>query len=277
MVGVQLPDGASLGRTGTALDEVDARSRWRRRACEQVVAIAGMSVLDNMRAARQCRRRLRHPRRLGRARQGKGQDIRSIAQTPAARDGRALQDGRGYRARRRRRSRASAMPAASRCRSSSATAASTLAKLQDVTDEADRAGAHPDRDRQPGDDLPRRRAAHRGRGRPRQGREPERRRSATCSRRCPPISARPTSTTSTSSARPCRSMSRPIRSSARGPRTCCTLDVRSQRRQDGADRRAGADRAGPWRRADHPLQPLSLGHDHRRAGAGLQLGPGARR
>jgi len=61
----------------------------------------------------------------------KGQDLRSIAlhfQKELA----GMQDGRAFRWRRRP-SRASATPRASRCRSSSATAASTLGKLQAVT------------------------------------------------------------------------------------------------------------------------------------------------
>ena len=39
MVGVQLPDGASLERTGAALERGHARSPWRRPGVEQVVAI----------------------------------------------------------------------------------------------------------------------------------------------------------------------------------------------------------------------------------------------
>ena len=91
---------------------------------EQVVAIAGMSVLDSNSAAGQCRRRLRHPQGLGRARQGGGRGPaldRHAHQRATRRSCRTAAPSRSCR----RRSRASAMPAASRCRSSSATAAST--------------------------------------------------------------------------------------------------------------------------------------------------------
>jgi hydrophobic/amphiphilic exporter-1 (mainly G- bacteria), HAE1 family len=92
MVAVQLPDGAALGRTGKALDEV-ARIAGQTPGVKQVVAIAGLSMLDNM-------------SQLANAgvafvilddwdARGKkpGQDIRSIAQAMQRATG-ALQDGR---------------------------------------------------------------------------------------------------------------------------------------------------------------------------------------
>jgi HAE1 family hydrophobic/amphiphilic exporter-1 len=46
LVGVQLPDGASLGRTQSIMTEVDAIAR-KNPAVENVIAISGISVLDN--------------------------------------------------------------------------------------------------------------------------------------------------------------------------------------------------------------------------------------
>ena len=70
------------------------------------------------------------------------------------------------------------------------------------------------------DDLPQRGAARDPDGRPRPRPDPARVRSATSSRRSPTMSARPMSTSSTSSASPCRSMSRRIRNSGCIPKIC---------------------------------------------------------
>ena len=47
VVGVQLPDGAALGRTQSALDEVTQIARATPRASIRSIAISGISVLDN--------------------------------------------------------------------------------------------------------------------------------------------------------------------------------------------------------------------------------------
>ena len=86
---------------------------------------------------------------------------------------------------RRRRSRASAMPAASPCRSSCATAASTIGKLQAI-DRRHRRQCADAKSRCSGVSTSFRaeRAAVRRRGRPRQGRDAAASPSARCSRRC---------------------------------------------------------------------------------------------
>ena len=61
---VQLPDGASLERTQKALDRVQQIAR-KTPGVEQVVTIAGISVLDDSVVALQRRRRLHHPEGLG--------------------------------------------------------------------------------------------------------------------------------------------------------------------------------------------------------------------
>ena len=158
----------------------------------------------------------------------------------------------------RRRSRASAMPRASRCRSSSATAASTSPSCRAPTDEVVEQARTQTSIANPCHDLPRRRAAHRDRRRPRQGGEPERRggrrvRDAVGVRRLdlrqPLQQVRP----EPAGLRPGRFA---VSRAARGP---AAAERAQQRRQDGADRRAGADQAGAGRGADQPLQPLSLG------------------
>jgi HAE1 family hydrophobic/amphiphilic exporter-1 len=88
---------------------------------------------------------------------------------------------------------------------------------------------------------------------------------------CRPTSARPTPTTSTSSAEPGRSLSRPTSSSAPSATT-----------SPGSRSAAAAARWSRFRpcsghqpgRVEHrpPLQPLQLGVDHRQRGPGLQLG-----
>ena len=68
LVSVQLPDGASLARTRDAL-RTGLRDRATRiDSVAQVIAIAGISVLDNSAHARQCRRRLCGAQGLERAR-----------------------------------------------------------------------------------------------------------------------------------------------------------------------------------------------------------------
>ena len=101
-------------------------------------------------------------------------------------------------------------------------------------------------------------------------------RSATSSPRCRPTSARPTSTTSTCSAAPTRSASRPTRAfRAASPRTSARLEVRNrQGEMVPLGTLANVEHTlGPA--IDHALQPLPVGRDQRRAGAGLQLRRGA--
>jgi len=92
MVAVQLPDGASLGRTSRALDEV-ARIAGQTPGVKQVVAITGASMLDNM--AQLANAGVAFVTLDDWDARGKktGQDIRSIAQT-LQRATSVLQDGR---------------------------------------------------------------------------------------------------------------------------------------------------------------------------------------
>ena len=141
------------------------------------------------------------------------------------------------------------MPAASPCRSSCATAASTSASCRRITD-AIVANAQTQI-------APAARAARRSAPMCRsidvevdrdQGADAARHRSTRSSRRCRPISARPTSTSSTSSAAPSRSTSRPTRSSGCRRDDIDNLTVRNQQRRHDAARHAGRRsrrRSGP--------------------------------
>ena len=136
MVAVQLPDGASLERTQQRAGRGHARSRSRRRACDQVVAIAGISVLDN--SATLANAGVAYVILKDWSERGKatGQDLRSHLPHICKAQLDKLPDGRRLSCSCRRRSRASAMPAASPCRSSCATAASTISKLQSIDADA---------------------------------------------------------------------------------------------------------------------------------------------
>ena len=120
LAAVQLPDGASLGRTQKSLQQVEgiAKQSPGRRACHHHRRCFGAR---QQRLARQCRRRLHHAEGLERARQRRGPRCRSTrlstTSSPRSRTAASLFC-------RRRRYRASAMPAASPCRSSCATAVS---------------------------------------------------------------------------------------------------------------------------------------------------------
>ena len=141
MVGVQLPDGASLERTPGDARPGQRRSPATTPGVEQVIAIAGISVLDNSADAGQRRRRLRHPRRTGACaeRRRARTCARSSTHIQAALDG--LQDGAGFVLRAAadpgHRQRRRLQP----CRSSSATAASITRKLQSIDADRRRAGA----------------------------------------------------------------------------------------------------------------------------------------
>ncbi len=102
-------------------------------------------------------------------------------------------------------------------------------------------------------------------------------RSATSSTRCNRRSAVSTSTTSTFSAAPGKSMSRPRRRFANRSTTSSNIYVRNAAGADGADARAGAAAPRARSAAARALQRLSRRHHQRRAEARLQLGPGARR
>jgi len=92
MVAVQLPDGASLGRTGKALDEV-AKIAGQTPGVRQVVAITGLSMLDNMAQLANAGVCFVTLDDWDARAKKKGQDIRSIAQSLQRATG-VLQDGR---------------------------------------------------------------------------------------------------------------------------------------------------------------------------------------
>jgi HAE1 family hydrophobic/amphiphilic exporter-1 len=94
MIAVQLPDGASLGRTGAALAEA-SRIAKATPGVRQVVAITGVSMLDNMAQLANGGVAFVTLDDWGKRLEHKGQDLRSIAmslqrQTAALQDGRAI-------------------------------------------------------------------------------------------------------------------------------------------------------------------------------------------
>jgi len=94
MVAVQLPDGAALGRTSKAIDDV-SRIAQATPGVRQVVAITGVSMLDNMAQLANggvCFITLDDWGVRGKK---KGQDIRSIAQS-LQRATQSLQDGQAF-------------------------------------------------------------------------------------------------------------------------------------------------------------------------------------
>ncbi len=144
LVSVQLPDGASLSRTTAALDEVTRRARAVP-GVDKVIAIAGLSALDGNCQPRQCRRRLCHADRLEGAQQ-QGEDLLGLDRRAqpggwlgSRRTGPALVAAAaadpGHRQRRR----------ASPCRSSCATAASTMPSSSAIGDADRRAGPRAER------------------------------------------------------------------------------------------------------------------------------------
>ena len=92
MIGVQMPDGASLGRTGAALAEA-ARMAKATPGVRQVVAITGVSILDNMAQLANAGVAFVVLDDWGKRLKNKGQDLRSIA-TSLQRQTASLQDGR---------------------------------------------------------------------------------------------------------------------------------------------------------------------------------------
>src|SRR5690242_6814547 len=92
MMAVQLPDGASLGRTGKTLDEAAAIAR-KVPGVKQVVEITGVSMLDNMAQLANAGVAFVTLDDWGVRNGKKGEDIRSIAQT-LMRETSGLQDGR---------------------------------------------------------------------------------------------------------------------------------------------------------------------------------------
>ena len=94
LIGVQLPDGASLERTGVALDQVSAIAQATP-GVEHVVALAGLSVLDSNSALANAGVAYVILKDWG-ARAGQpGQDLRSIVMH-IARETQVLQDGRAF-------------------------------------------------------------------------------------------------------------------------------------------------------------------------------------
>ena len=94
LVGVQLPDGASLERTGAALDEVTSIAR-ETPGVEQVIAISGISVLDNNASLANAGLAYVILKDWGVRGEAKGQDLRSILEALQGRVSR-LSDGVGF-------------------------------------------------------------------------------------------------------------------------------------------------------------------------------------
>jgi HAE1 family hydrophobic/amphiphilic exporter-1 len=94
LVAVQLPDGAALGRTSKALEEV-TRIAQATPGTKQVAAISGMSLLDNMAALANAGVVFVILDDWDKRGKAKGQDLRSIA-LHLMREVEALQDGRAF-------------------------------------------------------------------------------------------------------------------------------------------------------------------------------------
>jgi hydrophobic/amphiphilic exporter-1 (mainly G- bacteria), HAE1 family len=94
MVGLQLPDGASLERTGVALDQVSEIVQAVP-GVEQVVAIAGLSILDSSSALANAGVAYVILKDWGVREKAEGQDLRSIV-LRIAHDVQVLQDGRAF-------------------------------------------------------------------------------------------------------------------------------------------------------------------------------------
>ena len=193
LVAVQLPDAASLERTQAVLAQISAMRRSRP---------PGSSTRSPSAASPRSMATPRSPTPVSstsRSRTGtsatstKGQDLKSLYQRLVA-SSRARGSPRACRSCRRRRSRASACRAASRCRSSSPTAASTTASCRRISDLLVSEAQYAKRARARDDHLSRRRAADRA---PRST-APRRSRSASpsaaSSTRCRATWARPTPT-----------------------------------------------------------------------------------
>ena len=94
MIGVQLPDGASLERTGAALDQA-AKIAMAMPGVENVVALGGMSVLDNNSALANAAVSYVILKSWGERAKAEGQDLRSIV-LKLMRELQVLQDGRAF-------------------------------------------------------------------------------------------------------------------------------------------------------------------------------------
>src|SRR5580704_668913 len=94
LIGVQLPDGASLERTTAALDQVSAIAQATP-GVENVVALAGMSVLDSNSALANAGVAYVILKDWGVRAGQRGQDLRSIVMH-IAHETQALQDGRAF-------------------------------------------------------------------------------------------------------------------------------------------------------------------------------------
>ena len=94
MIGVQLPDGASLGRTGTTLDEV-SKIAMAMPGVEDVVALGGLSVLDSNSSLANAAVAYVILKDWGVRAKAPNQDLRSIA-LGLMKELEVLQDGRAF-------------------------------------------------------------------------------------------------------------------------------------------------------------------------------------
>ncbi|MBI3198879.1 MAG: efflux RND transporter permease subunit [Rhodospirillales bacterium] len=94
MIGVQLPDGASLERTGATLDQV-SKIAMAMPGVENVVALGGMSVLDSNSALANAAVSYVILKDWGVREKAEGQDLRSIV-LGLMRELQVLQDGRAF-------------------------------------------------------------------------------------------------------------------------------------------------------------------------------------
>ncbi len=240
--GLRAGDGAAAGRRFARAHQArprsgqrDRRQDSRRRPGDRDLRRVGARQQFD---AGQCRRRLYRAQGLEPARQGRGPALAVPDLQPRVR-----RDQGGAR----HRLSAAADPGHRQCRrlAMQVAAARRQLRLGEAAEHHQHAGeGGADAERiAAGDELvPLQRAADEGGRRSRQGRDP-----AGLGRRrvldaWPPISARATSTSSTSSAAPSRSTCRPIRSSACGPRTSSSCRSATSRADDAA-RHAGQDRS----------------------------------
>ena len=272
LVGVQLPDGASLERTGAALDQVSAIAQATP-GVENVVALAGLSVLDSNSALANAGVAYVILKDWGVRAGQQGQDLRSIVMHIYA-------GGAGAAGRPGLPAGAAGHPGHRQCGRlpDAGRAARRQLRLRQAAErhaKRDRAGEHAVGLEQPRHVVPRRRAARAGRRRSLQGRDPEgvdRRglhHALVLSRfglrqSLQQVRPHPAGLPAGRFAVPHQARRHPAAAGAQ------------RRRPDGADRRPGDAQAGFGTAADQPLQSLSVGRDRGRAGRGLQLGRGDR-
>src|SRR5580704_7393527 len=265
LIGVQLPDGASLERTGVALDQVSAIAQATP-GVENVVARQQLG-------AGQCRGRLRDPEGLGRSRRAEGA-------RPALDRHAHCAGGSGPAGRPGLPARAAGHPGHRQCgrlpdAGRTARRQLRLRQAAECHAKRNRPGEHPVGLEQPHHLLPRRRAARAGRGRSLKGRDPESvdRRRLHHALVVPRLGLRQSLQQVRPHAAGLPAGRFTVPHQARGhPATAGA----QRRRPDGADRRPGDAEAGFGTAADQPLQSLSVGRDRGIAGRGLQLRRGDR-